>query len=83
MLPDQQGARKSERQFPAHIDRHEKTKSKLEFMTEIGFHFMELDPAPNVAAGGWVHAKGRSRYAGAMGSAVGCRSIAPSVRIYR
>jgi hypothetical protein len=33
MLPDQQGVRKSERQFPAHIDRHEETKSKLAFMT--------------------------------------------------
>jgi hypothetical protein len=27
---------KSERQFPAHIDMHEKTKSKLAFMTAVG-----------------------------------------------
>lgn len=36
MLPDQHGASKSERQFPAHIDKHEKKKSKLAFVTAVG-----------------------------------------------
>jgi hypothetical protein len=33
---------KSERQFPAHIDMHEKPKSKLAFMTAVGLSLMAL-----------------------------------------